>query len=91
MIHNHYYNRSRYHVHNHDHTHYHHSLTSTHQFLSPHPITPFTSHLSHLLGVVEYSDMEKISIADIPGLVDGASEDKGLGHDFLRHIERTKV
>jgi GTPase len=41
--------------------------------------------------VVEYSDMEKISIADIPGLVDGASEDKGLGHDFLRHIERTKV
>lgn len=43
------------------------------------------------LGVVEYSDLAKVSIADIPGLVDGASENKGLGHDFLRHIERTKV
>jgi hypothetical protein len=42
-------------------------------------------------GVVEYSDLAKVSIADIPGLVDGASENKGLGHDFLRHIERTKV
>jgi hypothetical protein len=44
-----------------------------------------------LPGVVEYSDLAKVSIADIPGLVDGASENKGLGHDFLRHIERTKV
>ena len=32
-----------------------------------------------------------MTIADIPGLVEGASEDKGLGHDFLRHVERTNV
>ena len=49
------------------------------------------SHFNIPTGVVEYSDLERVTIADIPGLVDGASENKGLGHDFLRHIERTKV
>lgn len=51
---------------------------------------PFTT-LHPNVGMVEYSDCVQLSIADIPGLVDGAHENRGLGHDFLRHIERTKI
>src|SRR5690606_13644978 len=43
------------------------------------------------LGVAELSDYRTLTIADIPGIIEGAAEGKGLGHDFLRHIERTKV
>lgn len=51
---------------------------------------PFTT-LQPMVGVVEFQDFKRCTVADIPGLIEGAHENRGLGHEFLRHITRCNV
>ncbi len=51
---------------------------------------PFTT-LTPQVGIVEYADMKRLTVCDVPGLVEGAHLNVGLGHSFLRHIQRCKA
>lgn len=51
---------------------------------------PFTT-LHPQIGIVEYEDFHRLTVCDVPGLIEGAHMNVGLGHAFLRHIERCKI
>ena len=52
---------------------------------------PFTT-LVPTVGVIDYpEDFKKVTMADVPGLIEGAAENRGLGHRFLRHVERCRL
>jgi GTPase len=51
---------------------------------------PFTT-LHPQIGIVEYADFKRLTVCDVPGLIEGAHQDVGLGHAFLRHIRRCKI
>src|SRR5256886_15430108 len=51
---------------------------------------PFTT-LHPQIGIVEYADWHRLTVCDVPGLIEGAHLNVGLGHEFLRHIQRCKI
>lgn len=51
---------------------------------------PFTT-LHPQIGIVEYEDFKRLTVCDIPGIIEGAHMNVGLGHEFLRHIQRCKI
>lgn len=61
-------------------------LTHAHPKIAPYPFTT----INPIIGTMEYENFSRLKIADIPGLIDGAHEGVGLGHQFLRHIERSR-
>lgn len=63
------------------------ALTNARPKCAPYPFT--TKDPS--VGIIEYDDFSRVSLADIPGLIKGASENRGLGHKFLKHIERCRL
>lgn len=62
-------------------------ISSAHPKVAPYPFTT----LHPMVGMVEFPGFRRAAVADIPGLVDGAHENVGLGHEFLRHIIRCRI
>jgi GTPase len=62
-------------------------ISAAHPKIAPYPFTT----LHPMIGVVEFPGYSRATVADIPGLIEGAHRNVGLGHDFLRHIVRCKL
>jgi len=62
-------------------------ISAAHPKVAPYPFTT----LHPVVGVVDFDGYRRASIADIPGLIEGAHRNVGLGHDFLRHITRCRI
>jgi GTP-binding protein len=62
-------------------------LSAAHPKIAPYPFTT----LHPMLGVIEYPEFRRVRVADIPGLIEGAHDNVGLGHEFLRHILRCRI
>jgi GTP-binding protein len=62
-------------------------VSAAHPKVAPYPFTT----LNPVVGVVEFEGYKRATVADIPGLIEGAHQNVGLGHDFLRHIVRCKM
>ena len=62
-------------------------LTRAHPKIAAYPFTTLTPNV----GLIDLPNYTRMTMADIPGLIDGAHTGRGLGHDFLRHIERCRL
>jgi len=62
-------------------------LSAAHPKIAPYPFTT----LHPMVGVIEYPQYRRVMVADIPGLIEGAHDNVGLGHEFLRHILRCRI
>jgi GTPase len=62
-------------------------VSAAHPKIAPYPFTT----LNPVVGVLEFEGYKRATVADIPGLIEGAHQNVGLGHDFLRHIVRCKL
>jgi GTP-binding protein len=63
------------------------AITKARPKIAPYPFTT----LHPQIGIVEYPDHHRLTVCDVPGLIEGAHRNVGLGHAFLRHIERCKI